>query len=389
MDEVEEVKRSLRNPIEIERLKKIASSKKNILIILSDYTRAAPNDRMIPPLLEELESAGCKAENITALVANGLHKPLPRSELEEFYGEVSNLVELVNHDAEDDEQLVYLGRTSFGTKLWVNKLVVDYDLVIATGLIEPHLFAGYSGGRKSILPGVAGRESICQNHGFKMISHPKARSSIIEGNPIHEDMVEAAKTAGLDYILNVIVSRNGRVSRAVAGDPYKAHIAGVKLLEGKVKVKVPSGADIIITSNGGYPLDRDLYQAVKGISTGEAIVKRGGVIIILSECIDGIGRGHEEFYKLMAESESPEEVLERIKRNEPIKDQWEAHILARTLKVANVVVVTKNIKHSLLEDMHLIPASSVEEALDISFRLVGAESKITAIPDGPYVVPYC
>ena len=388
-DEKGEVRRSLNEPIGKERLSDLAAGKKSILLIVSDYTRAVPNEKIIPSLIDELEKAGCKREDITALVANGLHKPISKNELVQFYGrDLVEEIEFVNHDAEDESQLIKLGMTSFKTEVSVNRLVVESDLVIATGLIEPHFFAGYSGGRKSILPGVSGVESICQNHSFRMIDHPLARSGVLNGNPIHEDMVEASRMSGLDYILNVIVDRHGRVAGAFAGDPIEAHRCGVSFLDERVKVEVASKADIVITSNGGYPLDRDLYQAVKGMSTAEAIVKNGGTIIILSECIDGIGRGHETFYELLAEAKSPDDTLERIKREEPIKDQWQAQILARILKTANVIVVTKNIKHSLIEDMHMTPASNIDEALKLALKNAGSDAKIIAVPDGPYVIPY-
>lgn len=387
-NEVRKIEESLLNPIRSKRLRNLASKRKKVCIIVSDYTRAIPNHKLIPPILNELKIGGCKMDNVSILVANGLHKPAPKSEVKRLLGEtIVKKVNVVNHNAEDENQLAYIGKTFFQTNLWINKLITESDFVIATGLIEPHFFAGYSGGRKSILPGVAGKESIFQNHSFKMIDHPNARYGILDGNPIHEDMVEASKLAGLDYIVNVIVYK-GKIIKAFAGNPYEAHRSGVKILDKMVKVKVPSKAEIVITSNGGYPLDRDLYQAVKGMATGELVVKKGGVIIILSECIDGIGRDHGSFYQLMAEARNPDQVLEKIKKKEPVKDQWEAQILARILKVANVIVVTKKIKHSLIEDMHLIPASSAEEAISLSYHIVDERPKIIAIPDGPYTIPY-
>jgi nickel-dependent lactate racemase len=387
-NEVQEIKESLLTPIKERRLRDLASKEKKVCIIVSDYTRAVPNYKLISPILNELNMGGCETDNISILIANGLHEPTPKSEAEKLLGKtVAEKVNVVNHDAEDESQLTYLGKTSFGTNLWVNKLITECDLAVATGLIEPHFFAGYGGGRKSILPGVAGKKSIYQNHSFKMIAHPNSRYGVLNGNPIHEDMVEASKLAGLDYIVNVVGDR-GRIVKAFSGDPHKAWEKGVNFLDEMVKVKVPLRADTVIVSNGGYPLDRDLYQAVKGIATGELVVRKGGVIVLLSECIDGIGRGHEHLYRIMAEAKTPDQVLEKIKREEPIKDQWEAQILARVLKVAKIVVLTKNIKSSLIEDMHMTPASSVEEALALYHKLTGEGSKIAAVPDGPYVIPY-
>ena len=390
-DEPDDVRRALANPIGCSRIANLASDKDNVCILVSDYTRATPNRVLVPPIIEELKDAGLSMEKVSILVANGLHKPAPYSELRELLGEeVMEEVEVLNHDAEDEGSLTYLGRTRFGTELSVNKLVVESDLVIMTGLIEPHFFAGYSGGRKSILPGVAGRESIYQNHSFKMIDHPLSRSGILDGNPIHEDMVEAASLVKRNRkmaIVNVVIDKNHRILRTFCGDVFEAHRVGVNFLDGIFKVKAPAGADIVITSNGGYPLDRDLYQAVKGMATGELVVRDGGVIIIFSECMDGIGRGHELFYQLMAEAENPRQVLERIKREEPIKDQWEAQVLARILEKAKVIAVTENIRHSRLEEMHITPASSPEEALQLAREETGKDANMVVIPEGPYIIP--
>ncbi|KYH41493.1 MAG: hypothetical protein AYL32_004650 [Candidatus Bathyarchaeota archaeon B26-2] len=386
----ENVRRALLNPIHSEPLSEAASKSRRVCILVSDYTRATPNKVLIPPILEELKKAGRNVDDVKILVANGLHKPAPKGELEELLGkDVLETVEVLNHDAENEDDLRRVGRTSFGTEVYVNRLVLDSDLVVMTGLIEPHFFAGYSGGRKSILPGVAGRDSIYQNHSYRMIAHPKSRYGVLDGNPIHEDMVEASKAAvkGRSHVVNVVIDKEGRIVGAFAGDVVEAHRNGVKFLDRIVKVKVPKRADIALTTNGGYPLDRDLYQAVKGMATGRLVVREGGVVIVLSECIDGVGRGHELFYRLMAEAKSPEDVLERIRLEEPIKDQWEAQVLAQILMKTHVILVTRNIKHSVIEEMHMKPASSIEEALEIAEDITGKESKVIAVPEGPYVIP--
>ena len=389
VNESEIIKEALNNPLGSSPLSHIALRKKKICILVSDYTRATPNKILIPPIIEALERAGRRMDDIQILVAYGLHKPAPQEELEEFLG--GNTVEkfkVVAHNAEDEENLVYLGKTSFGTRVLVNHLLVESDLIILTGLIEPHFFAGYSGGRKSILPGVSGRETIFNNHGFKMIMHPLSRYGVLEGNPVHEDMVEAARMVRVQkYLVNVVLDEKFRVAGAFAGEIFNAHLEGVRFLDKYVKVKSPSKADIVITSNGGYPLDRDLYQAVKGMATGELVSREGGVIVLFAECLDGIGRGHEMFYQLMAEAKNPEETLEKIRCEEPIRDQWEAQILARILRNRKVILVTRNIKQSLIEEMHMIPTSKPEEALEEAYRLTGGNSKIIVIPKGPYVIP--
>ncbi|MBS7648755.1 MAG: nickel-dependent lactate racemase [Candidatus Bathyarchaeia archaeon] len=386
-DEVKIVWEALKKPIRGRQLTQVASGKKSVCVIVSDYTRATPNRILLPPILKILKDAGLKLDEIKILIAYGLHKPIPKDSIEEFLGrEITEEIEILNHNAEDD--LFYIGKTSFGTKFSVNRLIINSDLVILTGLIEPHFFAGYSGGRKAILPGVSSKESIFNNHSFRMIMHPLSRYGILDGNPIHEDMVEAVKMVPKPmYLINVVINKKQKIAGAFTGDIFEAHLEGIKFLDKHVKVRAPSKADIVITSNGGYPLDRDLYQAVKGMATGELIVKKGGVIVIFAECIDGIGMGHEDFYQIMAEAEKPEDVFERIMREEPIRDQWEAQILARILKNASVILVTKNIKHSVIEEMHMIPASNPEEAIEEAYRISGKNSKIIAIPEGPYVIP--
>jgi len=388
-DEIRTVRDALENPLGSVPLSRMAAGKRRVCIVVSDYTRATPNRSLLPPIIESLRKAGLEMDEIKILVAYGLHKPAPKKEIKEFLGnEVVEEIDIVSHNAEDEGNLIYLGETSFGTRVSVNRLIDESDLIILTGLIEPHFFAGYSGGRKSILPGVAGEKAIFDNHSFKMIMHPLSRYGVLDGNPIHEDMVEAVKMVrAAKYLVNVIIDRKHRIVRAFAGDLFEAHLEGVRFLDKYVKIRAPSRADIVITSNGGYPLDRDLYQTVKGMATGELVVRKGGAIVVFAECIDGIGRGHEEFYRLMVEAKAPEEVLERIRREEPIKDQWEAQILARILINAKVILVTKNIKHSIIEEMHMIPASNPEEALEEAYRIAGRDSKIIVVPEGPYTIP--
>lgn len=360
--------------------------KSRATILVTDSTRATPNKAILPPLLEAVEKR-ISGENITILVANGLHKPLPERELEELLGDVVRRYEALNHDAEKPEDQVFVGGTSFGTRVYVNRLVPESDLVIGTGLIEPHFFAGYSGGRKIILPGVAAKQSIYDNHSFKMIDHPLARYGVLDGNPIHEDMVEAVRMCKLDFIVNAVIDKHRRLLKLFYGDPLEAHAEGVRFLDEMVRVKAGRRADIVITSNGGYPLDRNLYQAVKGMATGDLLVRKNGVIVMVAECVDGVGRGHGTFYRLMAEAKSPEDVLERIRREEPIKDQWEAQYLARILKHAKVIVVTRNIKPSVVEEMHMMHASELQEAVEMAFREAGRGAKVSVVPEGPYVIP--
>jgi len=383
----EEIVRALNNPIGSGRVEDLVKRRDRVALIVSDITRPAPNQLMVPPILEALRKVGLQEKNLEILVANGLHRSPSQREMEELLGKrVLEEVAVVNHDARDGGQLVEVGRTSFGTRVILNRRVVESDSVIITGLIEPHFFAGYSGGRKSVLPGIASAESIFQNHSFRMIGHPKARYGILRGNPIHEDSVEATRFVKLTFMVNVVLNKERKVLRAFAGDFLRAHEAGVKFLEGLVKVPTPHRADIVVTTNGGYPLDRNLYQAVKGMATGEPIVKDGGVIIVMAECIDGVE--HLDFQRLMEGAKTPKEVLDTIREKEPIGDQWEAQVLAKVLQRAEVIVVSKGVKDKVIEDMMMTPASTPEEALNLALRKTGKNAKIVAIPEGPFIIPH-
>jgi nickel-dependent lactate racemase len=380
------VRESIRKPVNSKPLRDLALRVQRVVILITDKTRATPNKLLLEVLLDELRAAGVEKSSIEIVVATGLHKPHTRSEIEELVGRsIAEEYTVYSHNSDDSESVVYMGRTSYGTEVFVNKAVTSADLVIGVGLIEPHFFAGYSGGRKLILPGVSATKTVYQNHSYKMLSHPKADYGFLEGNPVHEDMVEASKLVkSYKFIVHVLLDKEKRVFSVASGDPYKAHEHGVRELDKYVKVEAPFEADLTIVTNGGYPLDRDLYQAVKGMVTASRVTKRGGYIVMLSECVDGVG--HEHFRELASVSRKPEEILNYIKKYEPLRDQWEVQKLAQVLLKNRVVVVTRNIKHSVLEEMNLIPASTAEEALEIACKNTPCEH-IIAIPEGPYIIP--
>lgn len=384
----QELNGKLETPISSPSLRKLSENSRKILLIVPDNTRAFPSREIMPNLIKYIEEANPQAE-IRILVATGLHVEVSKQELGEMLGkEIVENYEVVNHDAMDENQVLKLEkRTSYGTPIHVNREVMRSDLVIGAGLIEPHFFAGYSGGRKILLPGVAGRDAVFNNHGFRMIGHRNSRAGILDGNPIHEDMIEFMEKTRLDFIVNVTLNKEKKISGIFAGDPVKAHLEGVRFLDNYVKSYFTEEADLVLTTNGGYPLDRDLYQAVKGMDTAASVVKNGGVIVIASECRDGLG-GHEEFLRLVQGAESPEEILERIKKEEPIYDQWEAQVLARVLKKASVILVSEYISDEVAEGLLLKRARDLEEALEMAYEILGKKDvKIAAIPEGPYVIP--
>ncbi|HIE24304.1 MAG TPA: nickel-dependent lactate racemase [Candidatus Korarchaeota archaeon] len=381
------VRNSLENPINSPPLSTLLERARKALIIVPDITRACPTKMLLQHVISIAE--GGPDVEIKILIATGLHRSVIEQEKEDLVGkEIIEKYSILIHDAKDTDDLIDLKkRTSFGTPIEVNRHVMSSDLVIGIGLIEPHFFAGYSGGRKTLLPGVASAKAIFNNHGYKMIEHPNSRCGILEGNPIHEDMLEFMKNTKLDFIVNVTLDKDKRVSGIFSGNPIDAHLAGVRELNKYVRTSFRQEADIVITTNGGYPLDRDIYQAVKGMDMAAQVVKENGVIIIASECRDGLG-GHEEFLNIVKGTSNPEEILERIKRLEPIYDQWEAQILARVLKKARVIVVTENLSPKTLEDLQLMHAKSLEEAIEKAHNIVGKEASIISIPEGPYIIPF-
>ncbi len=381
-----ELDRALVAPIASPSLEELARGKKRPIIIISDSTRPTPSGIIVEAALRSLSRAGIPAKSVRLVVATGLHRPSTEEELMERLGKgLLNRLEVWNHDARDDSSLVNLGRTSRGTPLWLNKAVQESDLVIGDGYIEPHFFAGYTGGGKNIMPGVSGFETIKANHGAAMIDHPKARAGVLKGNPIYEDIVEGARRGGLDFSINVTLDPQKRISGIFAGGFEEAHRAGSRFLDGHVKVETPE-ADIVVTTNGGYPLDRDLYQAVKGMTVAEGIVREGGVAIVASECMDGVG--HPKFRELVERGGSPMEILEIIRAPGFFEiEQWEAQILARVLTRCDVICVT-GVEAAIIRGMHMIPAASVDEALSLARKSVGRDPEIVVVPGGPSTIPF-
>jgi len=381
----EVIERTLREPIgAAQTLREMVRGKRRVLVITSDQTRPVPSRTTLPILLKEIEAARAEAD---LLIATGLHSPPSKGEMAVKYGG-ENLERfsdvLIHRSGEGDEQF-RAGVLSTGLELYVNReLAKEGQLVIAEGFIEPHFFAGFTGGPKSILPGVAGARSIMSNHSAERIDDTLSRSGILRGNPIQEEMREASSKAGLRFILNVILDEGKNVVRAVAGETIAAHEVGCGIISEHNKVSaLPS--EIVVTSNNGFPLDRNLYQMVKGLSAAALTVRRGGVIIIVGGCVDGVG--HRNFQGMLEEFESPEELLVKIRSGEiNEEDQWEAQILSKVLEMAKVIVVSDGLRKSVVEGMHMLHAPTLEEALDRAFELAGPESKVTFLPKGPTAI---
>jgi len=379
------IDRALEAPVGSVPLWKLAQGKNKVVIIASDHTRPVPSKLIMPRMLEQIRRGNPHAD-ITILIATGCHRGTTKAELEAKFGcEIANREKIVVHDC-DESELVNLGTLPSGGQCYVNQLAVDADLLVAEGFIEPHFFAGFSGGRKSVLPGIAGRTTVLANHCSEFIDHPKARTGVLEGNPIHEDMVWAAGQAKLAFIVNVVLNGKKQVIHAVAGDCVQAHRAGTDFLE-KLCGAEGESSDIVITTNGGYPLDQNMYQAVKGMTAAEAVVKEGGVIVMLAQSGDGIGGDH--FYHQLADEPDIAKTMAIFRsrgREETVPDQWQTQIMLRVLMRARVVYVSE-MPDETVRQMHMMPAHSIEEAIVLAKKLLGKETAtITAIPDGVGVV---
>jgi nickel-dependent lactate racemase len=379
------VDNALANPIGSRRLSSLAEGRKKVVLIASDHTRPVPSKIIVPRMLAEIRR-GNPGADITILIATGCHRNTSREELEAKFGrDIMKGENILVHDC-DSPDMADLGKLPSGGSLIINKTAAEADLLAAEGFIEPHFFAGYSGGRKSVLPGIASRKTVVYNHNAEFIAHPKARTGILEGNPIHEDMIYAARQARLAFICNVVINSQKEIIHAAAGDCDQAHREGVFFLSGKCGVKaVP--ADIVISTNGGYPLDQNIYQAVKGMTAAEASVKKDGVIIMLAKSNDG--HGAPEFYKTFAEEKNLDRMLEtflKTPRENTRVDQWQSQIFARVLQKARVIYVSEA-PDGMVRDLHMIPAHSIAGALKMAEDLLGnPDASITVIPDGVSVI---
>lgn len=383
--QAELVEEALANPIGSLPLSELAKGKKKVVLIASDHTRPVPSKVIVPPMLREIRKGNPDAD-ITILIATGCHRITSSEEMINKFGdEIANNEKIIVHDC-DNSPLVKIGTLPSGGECIINSLVVNADLVVAEGFIEPHFFAGFSGGRKSILPGIASRTTVLANHCSEFIADLHSRTGILEGNPIHKDMVWAAKEAKLAFILNVVINEKKEAIYAVAGDFEAAHIAGCEFLSSLCKVDAKP-ADIVISTNGGYPLDQNIYQAVKGMTAAEATVKKGGVIIMLAKSNDG--HGGEGFYHQLADEPDISKTLELFlsrSRNETEPDQWQTQIFIRILQKAAVIYIS-GAPDELVRDLHMIPAHSLDEAMEKAEAMVGSkEASVTAIPDGVSVM---
>ncbi len=385
--EDEIVRKAMERPIGSPRLSELSAGKEKVVIICSDHTRPVPSRHIIPFMLKEIREGNPDAD-ITLLIATGFHRATTREELINKFGEETVAREkIVIHDSRDMAAMTNLGILPSGAPLLVNRIAAEADLLVSEGFIETHFFAGFSGGRKSVLPGISSQVTVLGNHCSAFIDSPKSRTGILEGNPIHRDMVAACKMAGLRYIVNVIIDSDKRIVHAVAGDAIEAHEAGCSFLREYCLVRPKRLADIAISTNGGYPLDQNMYQSVKGMTAAEAALKDGGILIMAADCNDG--HGGEGFYEALKNCESPQALMEeilKVPQNETKPDQWEYQIQSRILMHHRVIYVMCGESRAMAEEMGFETASDVNEALSMALAEKGPEAHIAVIPDGVSVM---
>ena len=386
--ESELVRDALENPVDSPRLKDLVVGKKNIVLLASDHTRPVPSKVILPEIMLEIE-AGNPDATLTILIATGFHRLTTRDELISKFGEEMvdhPKIKYVVHDSGNEDELTYVGLLPSGGKLIVNKLAVEADLLISEGFIEPHFFAGFSGGRKSVLPGVCSRTTVLANHCSKFIADPNSRAGSLDDNLMHKDMLWAAEAVNLQFICNVLLDAAKKVIAAYAGHLNNAHRKGCAFMNELAGVKaIPS--DIAITTNGGAPLDQNIYQSVKGMTAAEATCNPGGVIIMASSCNDG--HGGESFYRVFADEPDNQKIMDQFlatPQEETIPDQWESQILCRLLLKFKIIMVT-DAPEQMIRDMHMDYAHSLDEAIAMADEYLGKkDSKLTVIPDGIAVI---
>ncbi len=380
------VRKAIDQPIGTRPLAELAMGKENACIVICDITRPVPNRVILPPILQTLEESGMARDDITILIATGIHRPNEGDELIALVGEhIARNYRVINHFARQYNTHTYLGKTSRHTEVWINSAYVNADLKITTGFIEPHLMAGFSGGRKLIVPGIASLKTVKVMHGPTILEHPNAREGQIENNPFHEEALEIARMAGVDFIVNIAMDEARRVTGIFAGDLELAHAEGVRFVRNHVLDTAPEPADIVITSSAGYPLDTSFYQAVKGLTAALPVVKEGGTIILTAECSQGLGS--PEFSELVRTVHDFDQFMKDIYREDYfIGDQWQYEVLANVLRKVDVMLYASGITP---EDQAIMPVTtidSVEAGLLQAMKKYGNNASVIVIPKGPYIL---
>ncbi|SFL31325.1 nickel-dependent lactate racemase [Halanaerobium salsuginis] len=389
--EAEIIKTALANPIGSRRLAEIVKPGEQICIVISDITRSW--QRMgdyLPYLVEELQQAGVKAEDIMFLSATGSHRKQTQAEHNTLLGEkLAGKFKVIDHVAKDEASLVYLGETSYGTPVKINKLAAEADHIILTGAIVFHLLAGWGGGKKSVLPGIAGYESIMANHAMSLGaepgsgSNPEIRSGKIKGNPIYADMLEAARMAEPSFLLNVIMGSEGEFAAAVAGDFYQAHEKGCQIVDQLDSVPIAEQADLVVATAGGYPKDINFYQTIKTVINAEAALKKNGVMIILSYCNEGFG--NEAIQKIIQDYDTVLEREEELRRDYTIA-KYVGYYVSEVAQKYNFILVS-SLDPASVAMANIRVVDSIEKAFALAKELKGDNLSTYLMPHGANTFP--
>ncbi|MBK5133161.1 nickel-dependent lactate racemase [Candidatus Bathyarchaeota archaeon] len=378
-----ELKRALKEPIGSKRLNEIAKAGQKIAIVVDDATRDAPSELMLLPVLAELNSVGVNDEDITIIFGCGTHRSVtPEEEIKLLGNEVISRIKTISHNCRS-EDLVYIGKTkTYGTKVKVNHIFAEADLKILLGDVGFHYYAGYGGGRKSVMPAISCSETIQHNHA--MLLNSKARTGILEGNPVHEDMTEAAKLSKVDFIVNVVTNSQGKLVKAFAGDMEKAFYEAKKLVDELYRVTVDRRADIVVVSAGGHPGDINLYQAYKGLDNALEVVKRNGTIILVAECPEG--HGNQVFYEWMMRYGELKKVEREIKRHF-VMGGHKAYYLLKAQKNHTIILVSSLPDYYTSDVFKLKTARAINDAFKEALKISGTSSKVWVLPLGNHTLP--
>ena len=378
---------AIRNPIGTPPLRQLARDAGSVAIAVCDVTRPMPSATVLPALLREL--SGLPPERVKILVATGTHRANTTEELETMLGrDVVANYPVLNHDAFDERQLAHVGETGDGIPIWLNRRWLESELRITTGFAEPHFFAGFSGGPKMVAPGLAGFATTMRLHDARMIGHPNARWGVTEGNPIHDAIREIAALTGVDFSLDVTINRDHAITSAYAGELFAVHAAACADARRAAMRAVEERFDVVVTTNSGYPLDQNLYQAVKGMSAAAQIVKDGGAIVCAAECSDGVPE-HGAYKAMLAGADSPSQLLAAIRSREIERhDQWQVQIQAQIQQRAEVYVKAGGVTPAQLRAAHFRPIDSVSDAVSVLLQRYGPDARVCALPQGPQTIPY-
>ncbi|WP_020677764.1 nickel-dependent lactate racemase [Geopsychrobacter electrodiphilus] len=382
----EAVFRSLTQPIASRSLKELAQGKADALIVISDITRPVPNALLLPIIIQQLKAAGIPAAKITILIATGIHRPNEGEELERLVGkEIATSCRIINHFSKNTDEMLLVGHIGDGVPALVNKHYLAADLKILTGFIEPHMWAGFSGGRKSILPGISSVKTLEFMHGPEMVAHPQTRYGVLQGNPFHEAGLAIMAQAGADFIVNVTLDTDKKVTGIFSGHPVKAHLAGVEFLSRHCVRTLDAPLDFVVTTNAGAPLDCNLYQTAKGISGVAGATREGGVILIASECPEGFGS--EEYRAVFELVTTPQAFIDKLMKKEFfIPDQWCAQETYQVMLKNEIWVHTKGIDDETLKRFHFRPVADINQAISELLERFGQDARWAIVPDGPLLI---